>query len=61
MLYSKALISLSVTRRLNGVGPLEEAPYPTCDIILVREVEEALESESTTSEERDWLDVEPPS
>lgn len=61
MLDSKALVSLPVTRRLHAVRPLEEAPYMTCNIILVREVEEALESDSATSKERDWLDVELPS
>lgn len=48
--------------RLHAVGPLEEKPYHTCNIILVQNVEEDSRSESSVgNEEEDLLDVEPPS
>ena len=53
---------VSLTRRLHAVGPLEEKPYHTCNIILVQNVEEDSRSESSVgNEEEDLLDVEPPS
>ncbi|CAF9925865.1 hypothetical protein IMSHALPRED_006804 [Imshaugia aleurites] len=47
--------------RLHAVGPLEEKPYQTCNIILVRAVEEDPRSASAGNEQQDELDIEPPS
>lgn len=51
---------MSRTRRLHAVAPLEEKPYQTCNIVLVKAKEEDSRSESTASQQQDLLDVEPP-
>lgn len=47
--------------RLHAVGPLEEMPYQSCNIILVRKLGEPRRSESASSEEPDMVYAEPPS
>lgn len=50
-----------MNRRLHAAGNLEEKPYPTCNIILVREIGEDARSEVSGSEGQDLVGMEPPS